>query len=217
MQEWIVHIMENYSNLGIYSYIVIFLLITVENLFPPIPSEIILTLGGFMTTYTTLTVWGVIIAATIGSVTGAIILFGVGRLLSADRLAKILDGKIGKILRFKKEDVYKACDWFNKRGKKSVLICRCIPIVRSLISIPAGMAKMQFGIFLLLTTLGSFVWNIVLVNLGVIAGESWDKIVAGMDVYQTITIVVLGIIGLLLILWYIHFRKKNKVNGKNEN
>ena len=169
MQEWIIQTMEQFGYLGI------FLLITIENLFPPIPSEIILTFGGFMTTYTSLHVWGVILSATIGSVLGAIILYGIGRLLSVDLLAKILDGKIGKILRFKKEDVFKACDWFNSKGKKTVLLCRCVPIVRSLISIPAGMAKMKFGIFLVLTTIGSFVWNIVLVYLGAAAGEAWEK------------------------------------------
>ena len=210
MQEWIIHIMDLYGYLGIS------LLIAIENLFPPIPSEIILTFGGFMTTYTKLAVWGVILAATIGSVTGAIILFGVGRLLSADRLATILDGKIGKILRFKKEDVYKACDWFNKRGKISVLLCRCVPIVRSLISIPAGMAKMNFGIFLILTTIGSFVWNIVLVNLGVLAGSSWEKIVDGMGVYQTITIIILGMLFVIILLWYIRFRKKSIQKDNNQ-
>ena len=211
MQDWIIHTMES---LGNYGYLGIFLLITLENVFPPIPSEIILTFGGFLTTQTSLTAWGVIVAATIGSVAGAVILYGVGRLLSAERLAKILDGKLGKILHFKSEDVYKSCDWFNKRGKKSVLICRCIPIVRSLISIPAGMAKMEFGIFLLLTALGSAVWNTVLVILGIIAGESYLKIVDAVGIYQTITIGVFAVIGLLIIIWYIRKRMKdnNKIN-----
>jgi membrane protein DedA with SNARE-associated domain len=207
MKDIIVNIMNQYIE---YGYFIIALLILVENVFPPIPSEVILTMGGFMTTYTNLTAWGVIIAATIGSVLGAVVLYEVGRVLSAKRLAKLLDGKIGKILRFKKEDVYKACDWFNKRGKSTVLICRCIPIVRSLISIPAGMAKMDFGIFLVLTAIGSFVWNIVLVHLGVVAGDSWEKIVAGTDVYQTFTILVLGVIALAAVIWYILYRRKNK-------
>jgi membrane protein DedA with SNARE-associated domain len=204
MQSWIIDIMDKFGYLGI------FLLIAIENIFPPIPSEIILTFGGFMTTYSSLTTWGVIISATLGSVLGAIILYGVGTFLSADRLGKILDGKIGKLLHFKKEDVDKAYAWFNSKGKKTVLICRCVPIVRSLISIPAGMAKMELGIFLLLTTVGSFVWNIVLVYLGVAAGASWEKIVSGMDVYQTITIVILGIIGVVILFWYIRYLMKNK-------
>lgn len=200
--------------MGQFGYIGIFLLIAIENIFPPIPSEIILTFGGFMTTYSNLTIWGVILAATAGSILGAIILYEVGRLLKAERLSKLLEGKIGKILGFKPSDVYKACDWFNTKGKKTVLICRCIPIVRSLISIPAGISNMEFGIFLILTAIGSFLWNIVLVYLGATAGNAWQKIVQGTGVYQTITVVVLGIIAVLVLAWYIKFRKKN---SKNQN
>ena len=167
-----------------------------------------------MTTYSNLTIWGVILAATAGSILGAIILYEVGRLLKAERLSKLLEGKIGKILGFKPSDVYKACDWFNTKGKKTVLICRCIPIVRSLISIPAGISNMEFGIFLILTAIGSFLWNIVLVYLGATAGNAWQKIVQGTGVYQTITVVVLGIIAVLVLAWYIKFRKKN---SKNQN
>lgn len=204
MQDWIIEIMNSFGLFGI------FLLITIENIFPPIPSEVILTFGGFMTTPadSVLTIWGVILAATLGSVIGAVILYGVGTILSAERLGNILDGRLGKILGFKKNDVYKACDWFNSKGKSTVLFCRCIPIVRSLISIPAGMAKMKFGFFILLTTVGSFVWNILLVYLGAAAGASWEKIVDGADVYKTITIVVLAAIAVAALIWYIRFRKK---------
>lgn len=211
MQDWIIQIMAQFGYLGIS------LLIAIENIFPPIPSEIILTFGGVMTTAPPkLSVTGVILAATIGSVVGALVLYGLGRLLPAERIAKILDGKLGKLLGFKKDDVYKASEWFSKKGKISVLLCRCVPIVRSLISIPAGMAKMNLGIFLLLTTIGSLIWNTVLVNLGVLAGNSWEKIVEGMGVYQTITIFVLGIIGIGIIIWYILYRKKNKTNNTTD-
>lgn len=209
MQSWIIEIMDKFGYFGIT------FLIAIENIFPPIPSEIILTFGGFMTTYTTLTIWGVILAATIGSVIGAIVLYGVGYMLSAERLSKLLDGKIGLMLHLSKDDVYKACDWFNSKGKKTVLICRCIPIIRSLISIPAGMTKMKFGIFLLLTTVGSFVWNIILVLLGVAAGASWEKIVVGTNVYQQITLIVLGILAVVAVFLYIRSRQKNKNNKNN--
>lgn len=187
MQDWIVNFMNQFGYLGIT------LLIALENIFPPIPSEVILTFGGFMTTYTDLKVLGVILASTVGSLLGACVLYGVGNILSAERLGKILDGKIGQILHFNKEDVFKACDWFNSKGKSTVFICRCIPIVRSLISIPAGMAKMKFGLFFLLTSLGSLIWNTVLVYLGVAASSSWEKIVAGTDVYTKVTVIVLGL------------------------
>ncbi|NLP35006.1 MAG: DedA family protein [Clostridiales bacterium] len=203
MQDLIIQIMNDFGYLGIA------LLIAVENIFPPIPSEIILTFGGFMTTYADVTIWGVILSATLGSILGAIVLYGVGRLLSVEHLGRILDGKVGKILHFKKEDVFKACDWFNSKGKITVLLCRCIPIVRSLISIPAGMSKMSFHVFLPFTALGSLVWNIVLVYLGAAAGASWEKIVEGTDAYKIITIIVLAIIFVAAILWYIQYRRKN--------
>jgi len=208
MQNWIIDTVNQFGYFGIA------LLIAIENIFPPIPSEVILTFGGFMTTQSELTVWGVIIAATIGSLLGAIVLYGIGRLLSAEHIAKILDGRIGQLLHLNKEDVFKACDWFNARGKKTVLLCRCVPILRSLISVPAGMAKMKFGIFLLLTALGSFVWNIVLVYLGVAAGASWTKVVAGTDIFTKVTIVVLGLVALVVIYLFLRSRLKPK-NKKN--
>jgi membrane protein DedA with SNARE-associated domain len=195
-----------------FGYIGIALLVAIENIFPPIPSEVILTFGGFMTTYTYLSVWGVIIAATIGSLLGAIVLYGVGRFLSPERLGVILDGKIGQILHLKKEDVLKACDWFNKKGKTTVLFCRCIPVVRSLISIPAGMSRMKLGIFFMMITMGSLIWNIILVYLGVTAGASWEKIVAGTDVYTKVTVIVLGVIFVIVAFLFMKKRLKNKQN-----
>ena len=202
MQSWIIDIMNQFGYIGIT------LLIAIENIFPPIPSEVILTFGGFMTTYTALTVWGVILASTLGSVLGAIVLYGVGTILTPERLGHLLDGKIGKVLHLNKEDIFKACDWFNHKGKSTVLFCRCIPVIRSLISIPAGMSGMGFGTFLLFTTIGSAVWNIILVYLGVFAGESWDRIVAGTDLYTKVTVVVLGII--LLIVAFLFVKRKSK-------
>lgn len=202
MQNWIIEIMNQFGYFGIT------LLIAIENIFPPIPSEVILTFGGFMTTYSSMKPWGVILAATVGSLIGAIVLYGIGRFLSPERMGKILDGKIGQVLHLKKEDIFSACDWFNHKGKLTVLFCRCIPVIRSLISIPAGMAKMQFGIFMAMTTVGSLVWNTVLVYLGVAASASWEKIVAGTDVYTKISIIVMGIIA--VIVAFIFYKKRLK-------
>jgi len=209
MTNWIIDFMNQFGYLGIT------FLIALENVFPPIPSEVILTFGGFMTTFTTLTVEGVIIFSTLGSLIGAAILYGLGNILSMERMEKILDGKLGKILHLKKEDVGKAYTWFNSKGKITVLICRCIPIVRSLISIPAGMSGMNFGIFFLLTAIGSLVWNTVLVFLGKAASNSWEKIVAKTDTFTHITIVVLGIIFIALFFWFYKTRKKNKDDNKH--
>jgi membrane protein DedA with SNARE-associated domain len=109
MENWITSIMEQFGYIGI------FLLIMVENLFPPIPSEVILTFGGFMTTHSNLTILGVVIAATIGSVVGAIVLYGVGFVINVDRIEKIVD-RWGHILRLTREDIHKANAWFEKYG-----------------------------------------------------------------------------------------------------
>ena len=155
MDHWILEVMSSYGYLGLA------LLIMAENLFPPIPSEIILTFGGFMTTYTKMHIPGTILSATVGSIGGALILYQAGRLLSPDRLDALLSGRFGRILHLKKADIQKAADWFDSRGNYTVFFCRFIPIVRSLISIPAGMANMALGRFLWMTVLGSFLWNLV--------------------------------------------------------
>ena len=151
MQEWIVHLTNTYGYFGI------LLLIFLENVFPPIPSEIILPFSGFLTTCTNMNVFGVIIYSTLGSVLGAIVLYGVGYILNQERLERILDGKVGKILHFKKQNVEKTMAWFRRYGSATVFFCRCIPMVRSLISIPAGMTKMEMGKFLSFTLVGSLI------------------------------------------------------------
>ncbi|MDD4699269.1 MAG: DedA family protein [Oscillospiraceae bacterium] len=204
MQEWIINIMNQFGYWGIA------LLIAIENIFPPIPSEIILTFGGFMTTYTTMNMWLVILFATIGSMVGAIVLYSVGRLLTPERLDRLID-KVEPVLRIKKEDVRKAESWFNKRGNFTVFFCRFIPIVRSLISIPAGMASMNFASFLIFTTFGSAIWNVVLVYLGSVFGENWGVIADVMEKYSSVTLVILAIIAIALVSWLIISRKNKKI------
>jgi len=185
MQELIISLINQFGYLGI------LFLILIENVFPPIPSEVILTFSGFMTTYTNMSVLGVIIFSTIGSVFGAILLYGIGRFLDKDKMIKIIDGKVGKLLKLKNKDINKAEAWFEKKGPITVLICRFVPIVRSLISIPAGMVKMKFSLFLILTIIGTSVWNIVLVFVGSILGENWQEAVVFMDKYSKTGLVIL--------------------------
>ena len=208
MQEWIINIMNHYGYLGIA------LLIAIENIFPPIPSEVILTFGGFMTTYSTMNIWLVVLFATIGSVVGAIVLYGVGRLLSPERLESVIN-KWGRYLQLKMQDVEKAESWFNRRGSLTVFFCRFIPIVRSLISIPAGMAKMNMIKFLLYTTVGSAIWNVVLVALGAVTGANWESIVNYMDAYSNIAFVVLAIAAIGLVIWFI-LKKKGKLGNQKK-
>lgn len=210
MQEWIIGIMDQFGYIGVAS------LIAIENVFPPIPSEVILTFGGFMTTFTSMNVWLVILWATVGAVVGALVLYGVGRLFSAEKIEKILSGKIGKVLHLKPEDVEKAKMWFEKRGKYTVFFCRFIPIVRSLISIPAGMAQMGMPSFLILTIIGTTIWNTVLVWLGVAAGASWEKIAGYFDTYSSVALVVLAVFGIALIGIFYYKRLHETNKNKNE-
>ncbi|HIT22621.1 MAG TPA: DedA family protein [Candidatus Scybalousia intestinigallinarum] len=208
MQEIIISFMDQFGYLGI------MLLVALENVFPPIPSEVILAFGGFMTTYTSLHVVGVIISATIGSVVGAIILYLIGKLLNKERLISIVSGKVGKILRLKPKDIEKADKWFDERGNIAVFFCRFVPIVRSLISIPAGMSDMPIRSFLLFTTIGTLIWNTVLVILGSKMGENWTKIVDFISEYASITLVVLVIGFIAFIAWFyfgrLHKKKKRR-------
>ncbi|MEI4769896.1 DedA family protein [Psychrobacillus sp. FJAT-51614] len=200
MEAWISDWMSQYGYFGV------FFLILIENIFPPIPSEVILTLGGFMTTTTTMTKIGIIIASTSGSVVGAAILYWIGSLLDVERLEKIVQ-KYGKILRLSIKDIHKADAWFDKYGVWAVFFGRLVPLVRSLISIPAGMSKMKFGLFLLFTTLGTLIWNTVLVSVGAAVGENWNEIVGYMDIYSNIVYIILAIVGIAFLVWY--FKKRN--------
>ncbi|MBC2026453.1 DedA family protein [Listeria welshimeri] len=190
METWITSIMADFGYIGI------FLLIMVENLFPPIPSEIILTFGGFMTTVSSLNVVIVIIVATLGSVVGAILLYKVASYFGKERLTKIVL-KYGRILRLKESDIERAESFFLKYGSWAVFLCRMIPLIRSLISIPAGMTKMKMSRFLVLTTAGSLLWNTVLIGLGALLGESWNEIVVFMDSFSTIIYSIIA--GLLIV------------------
>ncbi|MBS4216494.1 MULTISPECIES: DedA family protein [Neobacillus] len=190
MEVWIKDFIESYGYIGV------FLLIALENIFPPIPSEVILTFGGYMTLDTSLNVTGVIIASTLGSVLGAVILYRLGNFLDVERFDRIIN-RYGKLLRLKKEDLYRANAWFNKYGIWTVFLCRFIPLIRSLISIPAGMANMNFSLFLIFTTIGTLIWNTILIHLGASLGENWELITEKMDNFSN---VIYGILfGLLMV------------------
>lgn len=190
MNTFIINLMNRYGYFGI------LFLITIENIFPPIPSEVILTLGGFMTSQKacTMSLFGVIMFSTFGSILGAIILYYVGYILNIDRLIKLCDSKVGKFLCLKKEDIYKSYDKFNSRGNLTVFYSRFVPILRSLISIPAGMNKMKFGLFIVYTFVGSLIWNIVLCSLGKLVGENYMMVANIFSKYSKL-------IWYLLILW----------------
>lgn len=189
-----------------FGYVAVSALIFLENIFPPIPSELILPLSGFLVTKTSMTLPLVIVAATVGSVVGAYILYGIGRLLSQERLEGLFDTKPMRMLGFHSDDVAKAIDWFDRKGQITVLICRCIPVVRSLISIPAGTAKMNMALFAVYTLVGSLVWNTILCTLGFWAGDAWEQITAQAEWFSSVVKIGIIVVAFIVVAWWVKFR-----------
>lgn len=194
MQAWLIAFMQEYGYMGL------FLLMIIENVFPPIPSEVILTFGGFMTSMTYLSIPGVVIVASCGSFLGGLILYYIGRLLSPSRLERCLESRWAKWLHFDKDDVLKTQNWFLKHGKKAVFFGRLVPIIRSFISIPAGMAQMSFWSYSLYTLLGTILWDVLLVLAGSYLGTQWSHISSFMSEYDLVwKIIFVGIVGYWLL------------------
>jgi membrane protein DedA with SNARE-associated domain len=162
------------------------LLIALENLFPPLPSEIILPLAGFAASRGELSLAAALFWTTAGSVVGAIVLYWIGALVGPARLRRIVD----RLPLLKVSDVDRTEAWFARHGAKAVFFGRFVPIFRSLISVPAGVERMRFGVFVLYTALGSAIWNTVFVVGGFVLGENWHVIEDSVGVYSKIVLAV---------------------------
>lgn len=199
MEKWLLEFLNDYGYMGMMC------LMAIENIFPPIPSEVILTFGGFMTSTSNLTIFGIVLSATSGSVVGAIMLYMIGMQLDVERLEKLIH-KYGSWLRLSTDDVYRAHGWFERYGTWTVFICRFVPLMRSLISIPAGMSHMHLGSFLVLTILGTLIWNSVLVYLGALLGASWSLMVMWLEMYAKIVYLGLAILGTVCVILFLKKR-----------
>jgi membrane protein DedA with SNARE-associated domain len=169
MSEWIKSIIQSLSYGG-----VVFLMF-LENVFPPIPSELIMPLAGFFSRQHDLSLWGIIAAGTLGSVAGALPLYYAGKVTGEQRLRRWCD-RHGKWIGFTGRDLDQARAWFDRHGAKTVFLCRLVPGVRSLISVPAGMAEMKLGLFLVYTTLGSAIWTAALAYAGRALAGNYEQV-----------------------------------------
>lgn len=172
-------------------------MVAAENLFPPLPSEIILPLAGFTASVGTFGLLEVFLWSVLGSVVGAVALYYVGYFLGRERTRRLM----GALPLVKVEDVIRTEAWFDKHGHWTVLIGRVIPIFRSLISIPAGITRMSLGKFLALTLLGSSVWNALLVGAGYLLGENWADVEPYVGILQNVVIVGVGVILIGFVVW----------------
>jgi membrane protein DedA with SNARE-associated domain len=167
--EWVISVIETLGYLGLT------VLVALENVFPPIPSELILPLAGFLTGRDRLSFPLVLVATTLGSLLGALLLYGIG-MAAGQRGIRRLFERYGHWALLTSEDLTRAENWFDRYGPVAVFIGRLVPVVRSLVSIPAGYRRMPLGQFLLLTGFGSALWNGALVSLGWALGENWRQI-----------------------------------------
>ena len=187
--------------IGALGYIGLALLLVAENLFPPIPSEVVLPLAGFLVGRGDLSLWGAIFAATFGSVAGALVLYGLGR-WGGRRLVL----RYGQWLRVDEKGLKDAEGWFRRYGDWVVLFARVVPVARSIVSIPAGTMKMPMLRFVLLTTLGSAVWNSILIGAGVVLGANWQAVEGWMGSYSDVVLIA-GTVAVALFLLLRHFRQ----------
>jgi membrane protein DedA with SNARE-associated domain len=169
MVEWITNTMNSLGYWGIG------LLMFLENLFPPIPSELIMPLAGFTVARGDMEFAPVIVAGVVGTVLGALPWYYAGKILGEQRLKKLAD-RYGRWLTISSKDITKAKSWFDKQGGKAVFICRLVPGVRTLISLPAGISRMPLVPFLLYSTLGTLLWVGLLTYAGYVLGDNYELV-----------------------------------------
>ncbi len=191
ISEWVLIIMEQFGLLGV--TVMMFL----ENVFPPIPSELIMPAAGFAAAMGKMNLVLVIIAGTLGSVLGALPLYYLGTVFDEKRLFSLAE-KYGKYVLVKPSDVTNAQDWFHKYGKTVIFFGRMIPAIRSLISIPAGMARMSMLPFLVLTAIGSAIWTTILAYAGYILGANYEQVEAFIEPISKIVVIVVLCIGAVI-------------------
>jgi membrane protein DedA with SNARE-associated domain len=193
LTNWATDIVERLGYLGVA------MLVALENVFPPIPSEVVLGLAGYTASRGDAWVVGMIIAATIGSVVGAWILYGLSAAVGPVRLRAIII-RYGTWIGFGETDLDRAESWFDRRSRSAVLVCRCVPLIRSLISIPAGFRRMPLGAFTLYTLIGSLVWNTVLITAGYLLADQWEKVLKFTEPFQTLVVVLIGVLVVALVI-----------------
>jgi len=190
--DWVTSVVETLGYGGVA------FLVALENLFPPIPSEVVLPLAGFVAAGGGSSLVGMVVAATTGSMVGAFALYGIAAAIGPVRL-RALVVRHGRWFGLDEADLDRTEAWFDRRANVAVLVCRCVPLMRSLISIPAGFRRMPVLPFGMYTLIGSLVWNIALIGAGYLLGERWQQMEEPLQLFQTAVLVVIGI----AVAWFV--------------
>jgi membrane protein DedA with SNARE-associated domain len=206
MEQWIIDVVTAFGYIGV------FFLMLAENLFPPIPSEVIVPVAGLAVGAGTLSLVGVVLAALAGTLIGNLPWFVLARMLGRARFVALV-GRYGRWAAVKAEDVDMAVDWFDRHGAKAVLFGRFAPGVRTLISVPAGLSSMPFGTFLLLSAIGSAIWIGLLLGAGLVLHSNWHLIA---DVLGPLGKIILVLVALGLLGWVLWRRWRERASRRAE-
>ena len=185
-----------------YGYIAIFLLMLAESACIPFPSEVTMLVGGWYAADGNLDFFWVGAAGVLGNLVGSWLAYGLGRW----RGRELLD-RYGKYVLIRPHDVDKAEVWWEKHGEAATFFSRLLPVIRTFISVPAGIAKMPFGKFTVYTFLGVIPWTYALTYLGVVVGDNWEQI---LDYFNIPTLIIGGLLLVTAIVWYLRRRKKRR-------
>lgn len=189
--NWVQDVIERLGAVGVA------LLVILENVFPPIPSEIVLPFAGFVARRGDGSVIVMIFAATVGAIVGALVLYGIAAVIGPQRLAAFVI-RFGRWFGVKPADLERAERWFDRHAVAAVLLGRCVPLIRSIVSIPAGFRRMSLAPFLLYTAIGSLAWNSALIGAGAILGDQWERVEPFIAVLQWIVIAAI----VLFVVWF---------------
>ena len=203
MAQWVQNLMDSMGYLGI------LLLMILENIFPPIPSELIMPSAGFAASRGDLNIFLVVLMGTLGSVIGTLPLYYVGRAFGEERLVAWAD-KYGKWLTLSGKDIKKADDWFDRHGTGAVLFGRMVPGIRSLLSLPAGMSEMPLPKFLIYSAVGSALWASVLAGAGYLLGENYDRVEQYVGPASKI---ILAVLAVAVVVWFVRRRRSQGASG----
>jgi membrane protein DedA with SNARE-associated domain len=188
-------------------YVGVALLVVAENVFPPIPSEIVLPFAGFVAQRGSESVVLMILAATVGSVGGALIMYWIAAVIGDERL-HAFTRKFGKWVQIREVDLTRAEEWFDRHATSAVLIGRCVPLIRSVVSIPAGFRRMKLLPYIAYTFIGSLVWNILLIGAGALLGENWERVGSYVGVFQWV-VIALAMVAIMRFAYGMYRRRTN--------
>ena len=177
LATWVQDVIEQLGYLGVA------LLVVAENVFPPIPSEVVLPFAGFVAQRGSESVVLMILAATVGSVGGALIMYWIAAIIGDERL-HAFTRRFGKWVQIREVDLTRAEEWFDRHATSAVLLGRCVPLIRSVVSIPAGFRRMKLVPYIAYTFMGSLVWNILLIGAGALLGDNWERVGSYVGVFQ---------------------------------